>query len=63
MIDWTNLDQYPEYTVECKCGHIYRSHAKFDITILQIVARIPCANCGDTHMRAARSDPESHTLG
>lgn len=27
-IDWTPHDKYPELILECRCGAVYKSHAK-----------------------------------
>ena len=63
-IDWTQLAKYPPQTIECVCGAVYRSHAKFIGAIRLIVTQLPCPNCGKTsgHVRAARTDPENWSI-
>ena len=62
MIDWSSSDKYPEDTCSCRCGNVYRSHAKY--TKEQgLVSRKPCADCGkDNDLRRVESDPESFSV-
>ncbi len=62
-IDWSLFDKYPEFTCECACGTIYRSHSKY-ILSRGLVARKPCPTCKrDDALRKASSDAEVMTLG
>jgi phage FluMu protein Com len=58
-IDWSSLDKYPESTVYCKCGFVFRSHTKFVASACGIVSKKQCPKCG-THneFESVRSDPE-----
>jgi hypothetical protein len=66
-IDWTIFDQYPENTVECRCGTNFRSHTKVAIgdgNRLQVHCRKPCPACGSTtDPWRASSDPETYVIG
>lgn len=64
MIDWSAFDQYPENTLTCDCGSMFRSHSKFVMNPPHIHARKPCPSCGAfDKIRKASSDPEVMTLG
>jgi hypothetical protein len=62
VIDWTVFDQYPENTIECRCGAVYRSHAKMAESggRLVLYSRKPCPACKESvgNARAVRGDPE-----
>jgi len=64
-IDWSVFDTHPEMTCDCRCGAVFRSHAKVvTIPAVRLVTRRPCPNCrkhGD--VRRASSDPEKFTIG
>ncbi len=62
-IDWTVFDKYPEMIVECSCGRLYRSHIKYRDG--QVHTRRPCPRCLSVvgHVRRARSEPETWTMG
>lgn len=63
MPDWTKFDQYPEDTVSCRCGMLFRSHAAIDKDTFRIVLRKPCPRCGRTDDAwKVSSDPESMTI-
>jgi hypothetical protein len=65
QIDWSRLDAYPEDTVTCRCGGVYRSHVKVvaDRSGLHTFSRKPCPNCGSRlRVQSASSDPEVMTL-
>lgn len=66
QINWSEFDKYPEDTVECTCGKVYRSHVKGVATngSFMMATRVACPGCGRQvgHVRAARSDPEMWTL-
>lgn len=63
MPDWSRIEKYPESTVTCRCGEVYRSHAMFDKDLGTCVSRKPCPKCGrnDDSWRVS-SDPETMTL-
>ncbi len=66
MIDWSVFDGDPELTVECRCGAVYRSHAKAirDAGELCVVCRKACPKCGaSTNPRRLSSDPERYVIG
>lgn len=66
VVDWEPLLKYPESTVTCRCGAVYRSHAKCVAAngTLHRVTRKPCPACGASqdHTTSIRSDPETYTL-
>jgi len=64
-VNWTEFDQFPEDTCDCRCGKTYRSHVKAVMKEkLTLVSRKPCPNCGKTedHLRRVSSDPEKWTI-
>lgn len=65
-IDWQPFDKYPEDTITCQCGAVYKSHAKGKIVDGQfcIYTRKPCPACEKTygHVRRASSEPELVTI-
>lgn len=65
-VDWSKFDQYPEDTITCQCGAVYRSHAKgkIEVDAFVLYTRKPCPGCGKTsdHVRRVSSDPELVTL-
>jgi hypothetical protein len=64
MLDWSKSDKYPEDTIYCACGHIFRSHSQFDATApKKIRLRKACPKCArDDDFRRISSDPESMTI-
>jgi hypothetical protein len=64
-VDWTAFNKYSEDTIECRCGAVYRSHAKAKLleTGFTVITRKPCPACGKDrgHVRSARTDPETWT--
>lgn len=62
LVDWSGHDGFPENTVECWCGTVFRSHSTYKLH-LGIVSRKSCPQCGKhVDKRAAYSDPESFTI-
>jgi len=61
-IDWSKHDPYPEHTLTCGCGQVFRSHCK-TVPGVGIVSRRTCPGC-DGHNRIVRasSDPETMTI-
>lgn len=61
VIDWSPFDALPEMTCHCRCGAIYRSHAKgvrADGEIAMI-SRQPCPQCGSNqNLWKIASEPE-----
>jgi hypothetical protein len=66
-IDWSVFDEYPENTIECRCGAIYRSHCKAVVTDGALVTHLrkPCPACGESvdNARRVSSDPETFVIG
>lgn len=63
-IDWSIHDKYPEYTCECRCGQVYRSHSRYSLERNALISRIPCPGCKkDGDLRRASSDPEYQSIG
>ena len=61
-IDWTAHDEFPENTITCACGTVFRSHSKWTAD-RGIATRKPCPGCARCdHMRQASSDPERVAL-
>jgi hypothetical protein len=63
-IDWTDFDGTSEQTCRCRCGTVFRSHARvrYDAGIRPI-ARKPCPGCGKSDdLWAISSDPELFTI-
>lgn len=61
-IDWSVFDQDPEATCTCRCGTVYRSHAKLvhDQGHFQHMARKSCPGCGrNDDLRGVSSDWET----
>lgn len=73
-IDWTPFDGLPEATCYCRCGGVFRSHAKgcvrdADETAERRVYRIvmtakkQCPECGQSDkIYRVSHDPESYTI-
>jgi hypothetical protein len=66
-IDWSVFDAFPENTCYCRCGTVFRSHAKFVTDAgdgkFGIVSRIACPACKlDNRLRQVSSDPEYMTI-
>ncbi len=63
QIDWAAQDKYPEDTCTCRCGTVYRTHARMImVPTPNIVARKPCPACGGIALTRASSDPEAMTI-
>jgi len=64
-IEWRAFDPYPENTVYCHCGAVFRSHTKAVMRpVPRIISRKSCPSCGkDDDLRRASSDPERMTIG
>lgn len=61
--DWTDFGKVTQ-TIYCKCGAVFRSHAKIDMTILRSVSKDPCPSCSTrTNSRRTSFDTETMTLG
>lgn len=64
-IDWTSFDKYAESSIVCRCGGIFRSHAKMKsgVTSMVLWTRKPCPSCGrhDSSI-SVKSDPEIMTF-
>jgi hypothetical protein len=67
LIDWRPFDKFPENTNTCRCGAVFRSHAKTvfdsDKKTFVLLSRKACPACGSRKdvIRSA-SDPEAMTL-
>lgn len=60
-VDWSKFDGPPSQTCYCRCGGVYRSHAKTTRLgeSLTIVSKDPCPDCGShTDLRKVEGDPE-----
>ena len=44
-IDWSKFIDF-EDTCHCRCGKVFRSHAKFVIAVKKVITRKPCPQCG-----------------
>lgn len=59
-INWSLSDKFPEDTVTCKCGAVFRSHVRA-VTVdgkVVTISRKPCPKCGkDNSFRSVKSDP------
>lgn len=65
-IDWSIFDGDPEQTCGCRCGHIFRSHAKLVMGVERphSKTRKPCPACGrDDNCDRLSSDPEPYSIG
>ena len=64
MFDWSKIEQYPKQTIECRCGAVFRAHARYSLIEGSVVTKEPCPGCGSFNtVRAARSDPEVWSVG
>jgi len=61
-IDWTVFDGNPEMTCHCRCGEVFRSHAKFYGRIRHTVTRKPCPACG-SHLDCNMIESDVETWG
>lgn len=62
-INWSVFNNDPENNCYCRCGAIFRSHAKFVGVLGKMVARKPCPACGkNDDMQRVSSDPESFII-
>lgn len=48
---------WPEDTVECRCGKVFRSHGRYSMT-KGLISKKPCPSCGKHELRRLSSDPE-----
>jgi len=65
-IDWTPWDKnaYPENTITCQCGTVFRSHSKWLLRTQKVHTRKPCPQCGKFDgATVVRSDPEFVSIG
>ena len=63
-IDWSVFDEYPEDTCSCRCGEVFRSHAKFVRDVSRVITRKACPACGkNSDFSRIESDPEKYTIG
>ncbi len=46
-VDWFIFDGYPVSTCHCRCGEVFRSHAKF-VLKAGLVTRKSCPKCGNS---------------
>ena len=64
-VDWSihDKERWPEDTIYCNCGEVYRSHSKgfYEQGGFLMVTRKPCPGCELSEGNAYRvsSDPES----
>lgn len=57
-IDWSEFTG-AEDTCRCRCGKIFRSHAKFVMAAKGMITEKPCPHCGKNNdCRRVTSDPE-----
>lgn len=65
-VDWSVFAGDPERRCGCRCGAVYRSHAKavFDDGDPAIVTQKPCPSCGlqEGNCWSVRSDPELYEI-
>lgn len=65
-IGWKHFDKFPENTIFCRCGAVFRSHSKAVMAEggMNLVSRKPCPSCGSSsNVWKAASDPETHSIG
>lgn len=63
VIDWSEIEKYPEQIIDCRCGATFPSHAKFVGVISRMVSRKPCPSCGTrTNFRKVSSGWEPFEL-
>lgn len=63
-IDWSPFDRLPEMTCYCRCGAVFRSHAKVALNVPGLVTRLACPACDkDNDCRRVSSDPETYKIG
>jgi hypothetical protein len=64
-VDWSKFTDPPCTTVTCRCGYVFRSHAK---TVKVdgrwiAVSKEPCIQCGRSdNIWKVSTDPESFTI-
>lgn len=59
-IDWSAFAAYPPNTNYCRCGAVYRSHAKIAMALRRTVTKEPCPECGrHDDLRMSSSEPEA----
>lgn len=65
-INWSLHYKYPRDSITCRCGAVYRSHAKGISRngTFTVATELPCPGCGSDidHVRAASSEPERVTI-
>ena len=61
--DWLPHLKFPEDTCYCRCGHVFRSHARIDMERRRSISRKPCPGC-EKHdeLRRVTSDQEVWTV-
>ena len=65
-INWDIVDKFPEDTVTCKCGAVFRSHARMVKVDGKLVTylRKSCPKCGKNDSpRSVKSDPHVMEIG
>lgn len=61
-IDWSTFDKHPESECGCRCGGVFRSHAKMQG--INLVSRKPCPDCGaNNNLCRVLFAPESFVIG
>ena len=66
QIDWSKFKDFSEHTCECRCGVVYRSHAKGTVEDgWKMTTQKPCPGCGETvnNCRKYECDTEIVTIG
>lgn len=60
-IDWSKFTG-AEDVCHCRCGKVFRSHAKFVIYVARMITKKKCPSCGkDNDCWRVTSDPETMT--
>ncbi len=60
-IDWTVFKGDSKYTCICNCGKVYKSHAKYIVSVKSIITKDVCPGCGKHH-RCIRILSEKETF-
>ena len=61
-IDWSKFT-HSEDTCHCRCGEIFRSHAKYVATVKRVITRKQCPECSkDDDCWRVASDQETMTI-
>lgn len=63
--DWSSVDRFHESTCTCRCGAVFRAHAKcVRAPAPRLIARKRCPSCGrDDDICRISSGPELMTIG